>query len=53
MYAVCVKRPKVVKELLLAGADPTAKDKVGTDSDVHECTCSRYERHCVITHIVW
>ncbi len=28
MYAVSGSRPKVVKELLLAGADPTDKDKV-------------------------
>ncbi len=30
MYAVSAKRPRVVKELLLAGADPTDKDKVST-----------------------
>lgn len=40
MYAVSANHPRVVKELLLAGADPSDKDKVCTDLN----TC---------THILW
>lgn len=40
MYAVSANHPRVVKELLLAGADPSDKDKVCTDLN----TC---------THVLW